>query len=321
MSSIYLKIDFDQYFDPVYGTTIMLPERCLLYRGYDTTYNPISNRPTHYSTQNVATGYAEIPNHTLGVFTTTHTIRLLDLRYICVILQQAFSQRPNNSYESLDPIVRVSIGYGLCSFGDQLIYVKRMFQGSEGVKAMEIFLNRLQGKTPNEMPLTVHPLTPSGIRIAETNNDGYICDFLKGLFDDKIDGFIAPRLSSIYHVEKGGYNTGEVVLFDPKKSGIVFSPSSISIKNLTLENLLDVQSTKIDVKYNTTTYRERRGGQKKQFKSQDPNGYIDRLEHNDPETLELHKGAVRAAQIWRKYVIYQNHYVPHPRTTVQSWWN
>lgn len=325
------ELGINEPFDAYYGGTILIPEGCLFYRGYDTAYPPIANRTTHFGTREVASGYAARTGHSLGAFVTTRPIRVFDLRYLHVLLKQAFSQRANNKMEALDPLVRVSVGYGLCSFVDQLVYARRMFQNSTGVAAMESYFSTfIENKEITGLPLDMYPMTPQGIRIAETMNDGYICAFLKEMIAGKADGFIAPPCNTVYHVEKGGKMSGELVLFDPIASGIAMLPSGAVSQRVTvsMNQLLDMQSQRVSMCSKDgfqASYREKKGGRKKSIRggtddAYDPNGFLHQLQANHPDALALEKQAKHAATVWKKRVAFVDWYAPHPETPVSPWW-
>jgi hypothetical protein len=74
-------------FTPVFGITITIPSTTLLYRSYDTSYDPVSEYPSYFGSKETASGYLEKPTRKLGVFETSRSLNLLDLRYFKVLLQ------------------------------------------------------------------------------------------------------------------------------------------------------------------------------------------------------------------------------------------
>ena len=102
------------------------------------------------------------------------------------------------------------------------------------------------------------------IRIGETETDAISVSFLKDLFGDQIDGYIAPKMKSPFHFgrhvkaspsdvrlpsvaflkeslthdneynKQGGYNPAEIVLFNPKKNNKIELIEKLD--NYTIEN-------------------------------------------------------------------------------------
>ena len=66
----------------------------------------------------------------------------------------------------------------------------------------------------------VNPVEPQGVRIGASCLDAEAVLVLKRLFGHEVDGYVAPRMPSPYHVETGGTMSPEYVLFDPAKAGI-----------------------------------------------------------------------------------------------------
>lgn len=216
------ELDIDSPFDPLFGVPITIDEQVVVYRGYDERHPALSNRVTHFGTRATALGYAQrSAHHRLGSFHTTRPITLLDLRYVRVLLRELFRTRTFRGSGKMECMARMTLAYGLCSFRDQLRILDVLMKDAPGTAAMKAFHARfLANEDWGKAPLDVNPFTPDGIRVGETNNDALSLLALKQLFGTWVDGFVAPRTESVFHVEKGGFITAELVLFDPIDAGM-----------------------------------------------------------------------------------------------------
>lgn len=204
----YQSINWKQTFLPVYGSFIDLPSDCLLWRGYDTTYPPLSNRPVYFGDKRTAQEYAKTSNtHTLGLFATTRPLKLVDIRFLKVLLTDLLYERTGNAVQ------KTTVAFGLCSFYHQLrlmqsLYADAIRGGDPGYEAMR----KLYREDEIEQP---------GVRVAETSNDGWVMTFLSEVFDGVADGFISPELFTPYQYKTNNVLHPEMIVFNPLKSGIV----------------------------------------------------------------------------------------------------
>jgi hypothetical protein len=323
-------LDIDKPFAPLFGAPIVISEQVVIYRGYDSHYPPISNRITHFGTIPTAQGYAKIsPNHRLGCFHTSRPLRLLDLRYIQVLLRELFRTRTFHSMEKMECMARMTLSYGLCSFADQLRILDILMKDAPGTSAMHTFYReKLNNKGWDKMPLTVNPFTPEGVRVGETNNDALSLIALKEIFGTWIDGFISPRMESAFHVEKGGYITAELVLFDPNHAGIQqipFNPDT-EYPPITLDTILGHQSychTLQVVKNNDvlhkTTVRVTKGGRPCIGYVSNTDDFFARLESGDKDATKLANKMIRFASEVSKTFHMEDPTAPHPTIPVASW--
>lgn len=326
-------LDFEEPFDPLYGASIVLPPHCVMFRGYDTRYPPISDWPSHYSSINVAKAYGTGPNKTLAAFTNTQPLRILDFRYLKVLLGNLFQNRPDNDEATLDPIIRTSIGYGMCDIVDQIQLGSRMFVNSPGIKALtNYYQQHILNKSYTEKPLDVNPVSTSGFRIAETQNDAYILQFLKQCMGHMVDGFIAPRLKSPYHVEKQSTMSPELVIFNPVTAGIkqIEMPALALPKmpSMTMNTILNLQTNRIEIKYKNIGMAHRgmrRGGNKNNSNTNDAelaasdetfqNAFIQKHKQD----ADLLQSAQKAGNKWKKQFTYIDYYTQHPECDLQPW--
>lgn len=206
---------------PVYGSFIDLPSDCLLWRGYDTAYPPLSNRPVYFGDKRTAQEYAKTSNtYTLGLFATTRSLKLVDIRFLKVLLTDLLYERTGNAVQ------KTTVAFGLCSFYHQLrlmqtIYADAIRKGDPGYEAMR----RVYREGEIEQP---------GVRVARTSNDGWVMTFLGEVFDGVADGFISPELFTPYQRLHP-----EMIVFNPLKSGIVqLSTLPRTITNTSIAELI-----------------------------------------------------------------------------------
>lgn len=208
------ELDWEEPFPPIYGSTIQLPPGLILWRGYELNNEPILSRPSFYSSKQTASEYAKISNRSLGAFYSTKHLNLLDVRFLRDILKGLFEQYDEEEYtpDEATCIKAVIISFGVCTLKHQVSLMKDRFAG---------FLHLLPGIQKMEESLKSNLLIEQpGIRASEPTNDGITMTFLKKLFKYKYDGIISPRLVSIFHQEKKGLLPSELLLFDPKTSGV-----------------------------------------------------------------------------------------------------
>ena len=208
------ELEWEEPFPPMYGSTIQLPPGLILWRGYELNNDPILSRPSYYGSKKTACDYASLPNRSLGAFYTTKELKLLDIRFLKVILQKLFEENAHKGFTANEAVcIKASIiSFGLCTLAYQVRLMKDVFTG---------FLDLLPGISKMEKSLKTNLLIEQpGIRVGETRTDGKTMAFLKELFKYEYDGIISPRLVSLFHQEKKGVLPPELVLFDPKYSGV-----------------------------------------------------------------------------------------------------
>jgi hypothetical protein len=201
-------IDWDTNFDPAYGIVHMDPSKYIYYRGYDSSYPVISDRPAYFGSLVVAEGYAKGPGRKVDAFTNTKMLRLIDVRYMSDILRNLFKEHHDKTE---DGILSTVLSFGICSLSHQIYLASLRLQSLKDNPCMKSLRQSYkQGLFEQQ-----------GVRIAETTNDAETMGFLQTLFSGFIDGFISPRQFSPFHVEKP-YNMmhAEMIIFNPKESGI-----------------------------------------------------------------------------------------------------
>lgn len=330
------KLDIQADFAPFYGQPFYLNSGILFYRGYDSRYEAISNRVTHFGNEETARGYAGItPYHKLGCFITTHHLRVIDYRYMQVLLRELFTIRESTtlSKKDLEPMLRMTLSYGLCSFADQINLMKLLLPSSQGLKDCSNFCKEhIDGKDYHEKPIYMNPVTPDGMRVAETNNDFMTLNALKTIFGGWIDGFVAPRMNSIFHQERGGYVSGELVLFDPLKARIkqiqVESvPRNINV--VTIEEILRPCTVCQWFHLNNThkmKVRQRKGGAKSKKQQNKISGFTPdtselfrRLAEGDPELVAAAAKMRQFGETIARRISFRDPHAPHPTIPLTKW--
>ena len=324
-----IALNIDEYFDPLYGSPIIIPQNYVIYRGYDTRYSAVSNRPSHYSVKGVAEAYAENPHSALGCFTNTRALRLIDFRYMGTLLNLMFANCTDNTFASIDPIVRISVGYGLCDIREQIELGRRMFVGSVGMqKLIDYYDRNIKDKDFMNRPLGINTISQSGFRIAETKNDGYILNFVKEIFGDAVDGFIAPRLKSPYHYEKHDSTMSpEIVLFAPQSAGIQMVADDPNMPLQSINEVLNLRSSRQEFRCSGMTAKCRKsygfgGGSGPLYEAERIDAsdqFFQLVDDKDTEALKLIKQSTSAAKKWKKKFAYINYFTPHPCTHVSDW--
>jgi hypothetical protein len=211
------SLDIDD-FDIVYGS-IEVPADTILYRGYDKAYPVLSNRPAFYSAKiETAESYEETDNHALGIFKTKTSLKIYDLRFIKMILKDLFTQRKNNSKDVIETCYTLALSYGICSFKRQMELLNiRIPDLKSEIRAS---LEKHEAKIKKYPTLTgIDPVEVQGIRIGSTFNDSEAVLILKEVFYGIVDGYVAPKMYSPYHIEKKEcIHPAEIVLFDPQEN-------------------------------------------------------------------------------------------------------
>lgn len=235
------ELNWDKYFYPLYGSTITIPKDTVLWRGYDISYSPISNRPTFFGSKMTATGYAEQENKTLGTFQTTRPIKVIDVRYLKVLLRQLLEENKNTEFtkNDINMIKAITISYGICSLKHQIDLVKDVYGDSihtiEGFTELEEYYKSTLQKNKSYTPPIIEE---DGVRIAETQIDSYTLGFIKTLFEDIFDGIISPRLYSPFHIEKNNTMSPELVLFAPQECVSQIPPLSTNLLSVPINGII-----------------------------------------------------------------------------------
>lgn len=315
----YIDLDWEQSFEPLYGSPIIIPENTLLWRGYDVKYEPISNRFAYFSSKSIATGYAQKPGHTLGCFVTKKELKLLDICFMKQLLRRII--QTNQTDSDIEDFVSTILSFGICSLGHQidLLQIRFKDQISKNNKTIIKSINEVI-KYYDSTKL----IEQDGFRIADTNNDAITMAFLQGLFEGHFDGFISPRLHTPFHIEKDGQLSPEMILFNPKQVHLqqVFTKPS-RIINISLDKLISTRYNLITINPNiqgTNIYSQfyMSGGRLPVYN--DSKHYLDDFESmfnkNNKSSLKKYTLANQAGQKWNDKFIFTDIYAPVPSVTL-----
>jgi hypothetical protein len=309
----YYDLKWDEPFPPLYGKPIEIPANTILWRGYDLSYDPISDRFAYFGPILTARSYGLGPGRSTGCFLTTKALRVLDIRFLNVLLMRLI--KANSSSRHFQAFAALMLSFGLCSLGNQIRILKERYAGElrtntaqskiikAGIRELEKYYN------PDDI------IEQQGFRIAETLNDGYSMTFLKELFRDVIDGFISPPLQSPFHIEKKGVMNPELILFNPIKSGIRQHQTSLkNIRLLTIQELIirdsnghiSLENKIPNIKLNFFMIG---GGMDVTPVFQFGGGKLNNeefnilLNKNDKSAIEIHKRATRDGRLWREKMV------------------
>ena len=291
----YKNLIFDD-FPSVLGNSIIIPRNFLFFRGHHINNKVITEIPKFFGSIEVGKSYSNGIDKKLDCFVNTEEIKLIDIRYLKIILFHILGYRKNNKFEKI--IKRTMMAFGVCSvrkikdfsnsreikcksfyfcsLEKQIELVKYFFENAdEQILSMEKFKEDLK---TNKI-LTVNPIEPFGFRIADTKNDSEVFLFIKELIGKYCDGVIAPKLFSPFHTEKtDNIMTSEILLFNPKKSGLrlLLPNEKVSISDFDIMHLL---KNKVELNsFSEKSFFIKFGG--KVSKTEDRNKYFDKLKNN-----------------------------------------
>jgi len=236
----YYELDWEEQYEPLYGSPIDIPDNVILWRGYDKNYDAISNRFSYYSDKYIAMEYAKLNNRTLGRFVTTRKLRIIDIRFMKNILSIII--QINESYKYINDFSSTIISFGLCSLGHQILLLKDKYKNILANSSHDAITIKKGINNMISVYKKDNTIEQAGIRVAETSNDGVTMAFISELFKGIYDGFISPRLKTEFHVEKNESLSPELLLFHPKDSGIMIlteTPNPLAILKISelLHNL------------------------------------------------------------------------------------
>ena len=230
-------IDFED-FPPLIGTIMNIPSNTVLYRSYDTKYNPLTDRPAFFSNLDIANKYKCSSSRCLEAFITKDIISLIDIRYMTVLLKQILMSAKANTYNLTNAIKTLSLSLGLCTYNYQLELFKIRYGDEIKNKNKDTisrynnmlrFFNEYNSLPEDKKNSYMGILELNGIRIGETENDIEMTYLVKEIFSKICDGFIAPRFFSPYHNNTNNTIYQEILIFEPNRS-ITFLKDNPTIK-------------------------------------------------------------------------------------------
>lgn len=313
-------LDIDSTFRPLYGDQIIIPPNAIFWRGFDPKYPAVSNRPAYYGMQYVAEGYAEQYGVTSKPFISRGYLRLLDIRFMKVLISQLFNENKSTKTD-INTLASTSLAFGLCSLKHQVELLKIKYKNSK-----DFLEEKLKAVSSVLEPYNI--IEQPGYRLGETNNDAFVMGFLKELFSNLIDGFISPRMYSPFHTEKTEHTfNAELIVFDPLRAGIELLTTPIHPKTLMSsinEFILQKGKSFMTIKYydmETSFYmpKHSHGGSKTTKKKMghilDYNHLID-LGHK--ATILEYNNGLKAGREWNKKPIRIQSYVAPAPTAIIS---
>lgn len=266
------EIDWNKDFMPLYGTTISILINTILWRGCDPAYSAISDRPAYYGSREIAQSYAEKYGINAIPFITSKNLKLLDIRYMKILLSQLFDYNQPIQRKDAEIFQTTSISFGLCSLQHQIKLFKDRYKVIY-TTSNQIYDNIKKGVEKLESLVNPKALyEEQGVRIAETTNDAIVMGFLKELFGNHYDGFISPRIYSPFHIEKSNFTlNSELILFNPSTSGIrILHSMPQNIEKISIDRFIGLSGqnyTTIDARDMLTSYysknTNKKGGSKK----------------------------------------------------------
>lgn len=309
--SLGYDINWDDNFLPLYGNSIVIPANTILWRGFDPSFPAISDRPAYYGSKEFAQGYAEKYGVNASAFITSRPLKLLDIRFMKILLSQLFEHNRGNKLDNR-VILDTTISFGLCSLEHQVKLFKYKYNAiydtnnsaydniKQGVNKLESFIN----------PSAIYE--QQGVRIAETTNDSFVMGFLKELFYNYYDGYISPNIQTPFHIEKKDFIlNSEVIIFTPINSGIKLLKSipakleTITINSCILQN--GYNYTTINLKDMKTSYYSRItdkkfGGKLKTSTNKDDlcDDFNYLYDKGNKNIIKLYNNGIKQGKKWRE---------------------
>ena len=314
-TKFYSELIIDDGNPPLYGGLLVVPKDCVFWRGYAPKYPPVSDKPAFFGSKHTAKEYAK-PE--LGCFTNKKELKLMDINFMKVILRQLLDEiklkreysvdKSIPSKDEIDCIDCLTISFGICSLAHPILLMNKMYKNIphfQGLEAMKKYYNSMK----------YFEIEQSGFRVGETTVDAATMYFLRDFFKDYADGFFSPTLPSPFHVEKGGFLTPEIVIFNPKNSGIELLnavPSimdKLDISDLFFSNrrVVLIRNSKFATQFNI------KGGTITN-KSHSIDEFNSQIEMKNKKIVALSKLGAKYGKLWRDEYFYLHHAEP-PKPT------
>lgn len=302
-----IEIEWDTFFDPAYGIINVEPSTYIYYRGYDLSYPVISDRPAYFGSLQTAKGYASKPGRRVDAFTNGKPLRLIDVRFMKDILRNLFDV---HHHDDVAPIYSVLLSFGICSLYHQYGLASERFPALKGTPAMISLKNAYKESRYEQQ----------GVRIAETANDAETMSFLKTLFEGFVDGFISPRQTSPFHVEKpDNILNAEMIIFNPKACDFkIVDPIPTKM-----------QKTSVDLFYNRELGKKIHigsyvktgggGGEDAAVDAELPTVEQINMKFTEPEIIEAWNRGIYAGSLWKEKACFGELINPVPTCDVAPW--
>lgn len=320
---MYKELDFEENYDTAYGV-IKIPPNTVFYRGHSTKHGSVTERPAYFSSKKIAQLYVKSPDYVLSAFTNTAELRLLDVRFMKNILRDMFSSNPPDLSS-----LAVTLSFGLCSLRHQVYLLNTRYPTPETRNEGHMALQKMLDEQD-----TMSLYEPQGVRVGETTNDAETMSFLGTLFHGFVDGYIAPRIESPYHVPNK-YILPEMILFNPWLSGITAMRQdpprnlpSVSLYTLFFadinHHILNYRNTFSHVRkppiYETRFYMDG-GGSSQEVEALSQIPTIEQINERweEEEIQKLVKKGASDADKWKSKVHFGFYHPPAPTMEVTPW--
>lgn len=257
----FLLLDFDE-FSRVWGI-IDIPENLAVFRsGSKAPYNNTKPRwfSKHETSNNYKTLNAKYENYTCIL---KKGVKLMDLRVLKYLFQEyvAYNIFPSLNKDEIDLINKTMFALGLMPLADQLEYLHRNadperknnyfnfwtnnpnYASVDSVKnIIKCYISKNKNETDIDYSNKIKHYSEFGNRISDCKTDDIAAGLLKQIFGDTIDGYIAPKISSAWHLNFHP----EICLFNPQtsiESCEVTRGSHIAKESIRIQNIISGANT------------------------------------------------------------------------------
>jgi hypothetical protein len=321
MTTTYQEIDWERSFVPLYGKAFIIPKNTILWRGYDVSYSAVTDRYSYYGSKKTAEGYAKHPNRKLGCFATTKPLRIIDYRFLKVLITRLIYTNHANKY--VNTFAPLMISFGISSLGHQILTLKQRYRdiltATPESETTTLIKNSIAELESVYKPDSI--IEQTGFRIAETFNDGYSMTFLQELFEGTIDGFMSPTLYSPFHIEKKGMMSPELIIFNPQSVNIIELPiPPTSTTMLTISQLINnaaggsivlTNTTQPDIKLEFIMLGDSRNN-KDNNNNKRKYEFEELLNKGDKTAINIYKKAKKDGMKWKRKLFIYDIVPPHP---------
>lgn len=238
------RLEFTEF--PRTWGIITIPENYVVYRG-GTTPPLLKSDPRFFSDFPTANLYTQIQPGYKTYACCVNELKLMDIRTLrYLFLEYVGYNRLMFSDDELGLIKKILFALGLIPLKEQLQYIqtgadihtglqhwKNKFPDENNISDLEYEIRcdyeaKTGGVTPMNFDENIEYYMNFGNRISECSIDDYMVGLLKIIFQDTIDGYIAPRLETVWH----DFNFHpELCLFNPSKSLKLCSEVPTNIQN------------------------------------------------------------------------------------------
>lgn len=307
------EINFES-FSPVYGRAIYFPPKTVIYRSYDTAYDPVSDYPSFFGSRTTASGYLE-KGRELGAFYSDKSLCLYDIRFMKVLLQRIITNFDNFDRNVLKCIKTLCLSFGMIAYAKQIELLEERYDPKlKDIQARISNMKLWQKKLSSTKGF--NPLQPDGVRVAETTNDAESVAILKQIFHKHIDGIIAPRLFSPFHYENQNQLAPEIVIFNPKHTGLIklsSLPAFTEIETYPIDLYLTDNGYELhEYKYEQAHMKTKvYTGAGKIVKVHDRNKFFEKIQKGNKVAKRLYERAVQSGKLIKENSGFKNKMILH----------